>query len=468
MTDHSIIIHGHFYQPPREDPFTGIIPQEAGSDPFQNWNERIHAECYYPNAALRNFEKISFNIGPTLFEWMVEKHKATVAQIVLQDRSNVKKYGVGNALAQPYHHTILPLSTYNDKLTQLFWGIGQFTSRFGRRPQGMWLPETAVDMETLEILVENGIEFTILAPWQADRDTLDCTEPYRVKLNNGKSIIVFFYQQYLSAGISFNPALTMDADRFLDEYILPNYVSEKKMRGESQLLLLASDGELYGHHQEFRDLFLAHLVNGASQKRQIHKTFPALWLKEHSPRQVIGIRENTSWSCHHGVMRWKGDCACVPGDGRWKGYLRKACDELASALDELFSQAIKPAQIDPWALRNQYVSVVLGQTTADRLIDDMAGRVLPSQLKSVILDLLEAQCQRQRMFASCAWFFDDFNRIEPKNCLAFAARVAHLIQKATGEDVTPGIRGQLRNVLSHRTGLRGEVVFDQQLARIQR
>lgn len=467
MANHSIIIHGHFYQPPREDPFTGIIPQEIGADPFPNWNERIHAECYSPNAGLGNFEKISFNIGPTLFEWMVNQHRATTAQIVSQDRANVTRFGVGNALAQPFHHTILPLSTRQDKKTQASWGISQFAARFGRKPQGMWLPETAVDLETLDIMAENGIEFTILAPWQADVESVDCTEPYRVMLDQGRSITVFFYQQYLSAGISFSPTLTANADDFLDQQVLPNFISSKSSRQEPQMILLASDGELYGHHQHFRDLFLSHLVNGASHKRQISKSYPALWLQEHSPRQVVQIREDTSWSCHHGVMRWQGDCACVSSNGQWKTHLRQACNELSEEVDGLYCQVLEHVHIDPWLLRERYIHAILGEVRVDQLIDEMSGRPLPSHQKQQIIQLLEAQYHRQKLFTSCAWFFDDFDRIEPRNCLAYAARVAHLVWQASGVDVTKGMRGFLKKVVSNRTGLQGDFVFNQQLARIQ-
>ena len=205
MSLRAISIHGHFYQPPREDPISGLIPKEMGAAPYGNWNERIHAECYLPNTLLGNFEKISFNIGPTLFSWMKTYDPSATRSIVAQDAANIRQNGVGNAIAQAYHHTILPLATREDKITQVEWGIADFEYQFGHRPIGMWLPETAVDLETLNILAEHGIEFTILAPWQAESDHLDVTEPYRVALSAGKSINVFFYHQGLSTAVSFNP-----------------------------------------------------------------------------------------------------------------------------------------------------------------------------------------------------------------------------------------------------------------------
>jgi len=188
----ALSIHGHFYQPPREDPISGLIPPEHGAFPYRNWNERIHAECYLPNAKLGNFEKISFNIGPTLISWMNTYDPSAIRLIVAQDHANLKLHGVGNAIAQAYNHTILPLASHEDKVTQVEWGMADFEHKFGRKPMGMWLPETAADLETLNILAEHGIEFTILAPWQAESIQLDVTEPYRVALSAGKSISIFF------------------------------------------------------------------------------------------------------------------------------------------------------------------------------------------------------------------------------------------------------------------------------------
>ena len=202
MSNHAFTVHGHFYQPPREDPLTGKIPHEPGATPYLNWNERIHDHDYKPNAVLGNFERISFNVGPTLLDWMAEYDPRTVQQIVEQDRWNIERNGIGNAIAQSYNHTILPLASREDKITQVRWGIADFAHRFGHAPLGMWLPETAVDEETLQILADNKILFTILAPWQADTNLLDTSQPYQVPLKNNKSISVFFYDQDLSTRVS--------------------------------------------------------------------------------------------------------------------------------------------------------------------------------------------------------------------------------------------------------------------------
>lgn len=463
MSVRAVSIHGHFYQPPREDPISGLIPFEYGASPYRNWNERIHAECYLPNAKLGNFEKISFNIGPTLFSWMNTYDPSTIRLIAAQDHTNLQQHGVGNAIAQAYNHTILPLASHEDKITQVEWGIADFEHKFGRKPIGMWLPETATDMETLNILAEHGIEFTILAPWQAETNQLDVTEPYRVALSAGKSISVFFYHQGLSTGVSFNPSLTSNADEFVRNVILPTFISEKEQRGEPQLLLIASDGELYGHHQHFRDRFLAHLVNGASSSVGLDRSYPALWLKKFPPRSWVSIRESTSWSCSHGIERWRGDCGCTPGDGRWKGYLRQAFNRLARQLDKVYIDSLRMYHIDPFKLRNSYIHVVLGQLPVEDLIFQSAGKKLEHDQVRQIRLLLEVQRERQRVFTSCGWYFDDFSRTEPRNNVAYATQALRLTYLATGVNLSEQFKADLHYVVSHRTGLRGDKVFQKEM-----
>jgi hypothetical protein len=461
----ALAIHGHFYQPPREDPLTGVIPSEFGAAPFANWNERIHAECYRPNADLGNFERISFNVGPTLARWMEDYDAPAYRKIVAQDDANVRRFGVGNAIAQAYNHTILPLASRADKVTQVAWGIADFAHRFGRKPQGLWLPETAVNTETLEVMADAGIEFTILAPWQAASEHIDTTEPYRVALPHGKSIAVFFYDRDLSGRVSFDPALTSNADAFALHDLQHHYNHAKAQRGEPQLVLVASDGELYGHHQPFRDYFLARLLSGASELSGLTPTFPARWLRDYPPRRTVGIRDNTSWSCHHGVMRWAADCSCAPGEHGWKARLRAGLDHVASALDELYTAEIRRYVPDPLALRNRYIHVMLGELRADELIGEAAGRRLPSAVLQRIQLLLESQRERQRMFTSCGWFFEDFDRIEPKNNVAYAAHAVVLARRATGVDLAPVALDALRDARSWRTGLSAGQVFEHYLGR---
>lgn len=465
MTPHFLCVHAHFYQPPREDPLTGVIPVEAGASPYRNWNERIHSECYRSNVELGNFSKISFNVGPTLFSWLELFHPDTAREIIVQDRGNLDSFGVGNAIAQAYNHTILPMASYHDKVTQVVWGIREFEHRFGHKPPGMWLPETAVDIETLSVLASQGIEFTILAPWQVRPEHPDVTHPYSVNLPDGQKITVFLYHAGLSGGISFNPALTVDADHFANHELKQQFNLGREDHAEPQLILLASDGELYGHHQPLRDHFLRHLVNGASSLAGLTSTFPALWLKNYPPKHAISVQEDTSWSCHHGVSRWNVGCGCTSGDSSWKQRLRGAFDHLSRDLDQLYLRFVSPHVPDPWELRNRYIDVMLGLMTVDELIPQMAGRRLAAETITPIHLLLEAQRERQRMYTSCGFFFEDFDRIEPINNLAYAAQAVRLVRLATGVDLVPTLMAELHQVISQRTGLRADVVFLRHLQR---
>jgi hypothetical protein len=460
-------IHAHFYQPPREDPLTGYIPIEPSASPYSNWNERIHNECYRPNADLRNFEHISFNIGPTLFNWMKKYDPDTCRKIVEQDHSNQKRFHLGNAIAQAYNHTILPLTSYQDKITQVYWGIADFHQHFSRLPRGLWLPETAADYETLEVLARLGIQFTILAPWQAEIPDIDPTKPYLVELPDRREISVFFYQRDLSTRISFDSLATINADQFVREILNEFFYSEKKSRHEPQILLIASDGELYGHHKPLREHFLARLVDGASNGMKAHPTLPALWLSQHPARERIGINEKTSWSCHHGIERWQGSCDCTPGNGDWKVNLRDALDRLASEIDQLYKEVMQPLFKDPWQVRNRYIHVLLGQISIDTLFCESAMRTLTSEEAHRAHLMLEAQRERQRMFTSCGWFFEDFDRIEPRNNVAYAAQAVRLTSLATNMNLESQTALDLRKVISQRTQMRADMIFEHHLRRAE-
>lgn len=464
MNDLAFCVHGHFYQPPREDPLTGEIPVEPGAAPYRNWNERINAQCYRPNALLGNFERISFNVGPTLMQWMAEEDPETLEKIIEQDRANLTRHGIGNAMAQAYNHTILPLASYEDKVTQVLWGIADFEFRFGHKPQGMWLPETAADNETLSVLAECGIQFTILAPWQAASHSLDVSHPYKVELPGNREISVFFYNQDLSTRVSFDPGATVNADRFVLEAILPKYHLHKGRALEPQLVMVASDGELYGHHQPFRDKFLAYLMDGALQSHPIDHIYPALWLQRHPVKHTIKILQKTSWSCHHGVVRWMGSCGCT-SNNEWKKPLRDALDGIAAAIDEEYVKFLKQFAIDPWEIRNQFIHVVNGTMTLNELITEQVGHPLDEKVVEQIGYLLRAQFERQRMYTSCGWFFDDFDRIEPRNNVAYAAQAVWLTSKATNIDLVEPAAALLCKVTSHRTGLCADEVFRRHLKR---
>jgi len=461
-------VHGHFYQPPREDPLTGEVLDEPGAKPYRNWNERIHAECYKPNASLKNFEKISFNLGPTLLSWMARHDFPTYKAILAQDRLNVERNGCGNAMAQAYNHTILPLASGRDQLTQVRWGIADFRHRFHRQPRGMWLPETAVDTPTLEALADNGIEFTILAPWQAKGSALDTTHPYRVDLPSGRSLVVFFYHQGLSTCISFDPVSTSNADSFIKEHVRPLF-EQQDHRAHPRLVLAASDGELYGHHQKFRDQFLAHLMNGGLAERQLDWIYPELWLERYPVKNKVKILERTSWSCHHGIKRWQQGCDCTPGAG-WKSPLRNALDSLAEIIDGYYAEAISKYSLDPWILRDEYIRVMLGEINLEQATmqaGNTSRRSYPEGTLWRIEMLLAGQYQRQRMFTSCGWFFDDFDRIEPRNNVAYAAQACWLTSLACQVNFNQAACELLKPVHSSRTGLSAERVFAYHLRRAQ-
>jgi alpha-amylase/alpha-mannosidase (GH57 family) len=463
MTNKAVCIHGHFYQPPREDPLTGLIPREPGAEPFANWNERILAHCYRPNAALGNFERISFNIGPTLTRWMNDHHPDILEKIIQQDGHNMDRFGVGNAIAQPYHHTILPLATREDKETQVRWGIMDFKAHFGHAPAGMWLPETAVDIETLEILALNAIQFTILAPWQALKKNIDVTKPYFVPLPDNKWITIFFYTEDLSGRISFDPSITSDADHFVKDFLLPKYgLNADRKKDKPELFTIATDGELYGHHQSFRDKFLQRLTTKSLKSQGIDLTFPALWLKDYPANEMMAIRPYTSWSCSHGVLRWENECGCTPNGG-WKQPLRSALNQIAAVVDQEYLKVMRKYPVNPWELRNAYGLVLAGVKSEEKLIESVLRVPLSQGEMQTLQILLAAQYERQRIFTSCGWFFDDFGRIEPQNNVAYAAQAVWLTYLATGVDLTMQAMAWLRPVKSWRNSVQADEVFMQHL-----
>ncbi len=454
----SVCVHGHFYQPPREDPLSGLIPDEIGAEPYRNWNERIHAECYKPNAALGNFGKVSFNIGPTLLNWMESFDKETYDAIIAQERSNYLKYGVGNGMAQAYNHVILPLANKRDKVTQIKWGSADFEHRFGHPPMGMWLPETAVDIETLAYLADNKIKFTLLAPWQVEgSEDLNGEEPYLVKLpGNREPMIVFLYNQNLSTSVSFQSSATRNAEYFVDRWVSPCFNTPNG--NEDRLALIASDGELYGHHKIFRDQFLAHVLNGALHTKEYEITYPGLWLLDHKPEKFVKISEYTSWSCHHGIVRWMGECGCSPG-ASWKGPLRWGLEKLAEELDHQYQVYMGQYTRRKWQLRNAYIHVFLGEIDLRSLLGQFINQSLTDTEVEKIRMLLAAQYERQRIFTSCGWFFDNFHRIEPQNNIAYAAQAVWMTEQVTGKSLKPRALALLKKVKDQRTGLRGDTVF---------
>ncbi len=392
------------------------MPSEVGAGPYHDFNEKITHECYRPNAEIGNFNAINFNIGPTLASWMARYARDVYTMILDADHAYQEQWGVGNAMAQAYNHTILPLANTRDKRTQIIWGIQDFQHRYGRMPLGMWCGETAIDLETLTLMEEQGITFTILAPWQAAHG-IDPSEPYWVNLPNGRRIAAFFYNGPVSGDVSFNDGVTNNADAFVAAY-LPNYLNwEKVHRNEDQLLVVSTDGELYGHHKPFRDLFLSHLVQHSAPAFGFEIVTLGRYLQMHPPRYDVEINAPSAWSCAHGVARWSTGCDCTEGDASWKPAMLQAIRQLAARVDQLFEEHSSPALADPWAARDHYIEWRNGWISSASFWSRFGrNNRKPARESQAVRawHLLEAEYCMQAAYTSCGWFFEDLDRIEPR------------------------------------------------------
>jgi hypothetical protein len=461
-----LAIHGHFYQPARIDPFSGLMPPEPGAAPYHDWNARIDAECYRPNAERGNLARISFDIGPTLAGWMERESRATLSGFVGADRAGGRP---GAAIAQAFHHSILPLASAADRLTEISWGLADFERRFGRPALGIWLPETAVDLPTLRAVAGAGIRYTILAPWQAAEQDLDTRRPYRVDLGGRASLVAVFYDARLSAAVSFDPAATADADRFAREAIAPRLATAPL--SASPLAVIATDGELYGHHLKFRDLFLQRLVAPApdvpDRGFDIVDLATAVLATDVRALAPVKIVERTSWSCHHGVARWTHECPDAP-DGRWKGPLRAAFERLAGGIDAITEAEFRrlPGGPDPWAARDAYVAVVLGAQSEAAFASGWLPATAPDGAAARFLGLLAAQRWRLAMFASDGWFWEDPARIETKQVLRCAARAARLVDGLVGSRLEERLVADLSLLVSPSLGITGTEIYRLALAEV--
>jgi hypothetical protein len=489
VTRPKLAVHGHFYQPERRNPFTGEVAPQPAAAPYRDWNARIDAECYKPNAERGNLRHVSYDLGPTLADWLAGSDAETHRRFVASDRPgpsaasdepvtraagpdghalpDTADPAQGNAMAQAYHHTILPLASMADRRTEIRWGLRDFELRFGRRPAGIWLPETAVDNATLRILVGEGIRYTILAPWQAADSRIDTRRPYRVELGRGKAIVVVFYDAVLSSSASFESDATMNADSFARERVLPRLAGPSFADGTPKMAVIATDGELYGHHQKFRDLFLARLVNPGPDvpDRGFDVTTVGAVVGAAAPRlfPATHVAERTSWSCHHGVLRWYAECPDA-ADGRWKGPLRAALERLASAIDTvavgLAGEFMDPAAL--WPARDEYVDVIFGAETAE----DFARRWLPLGDDSQRLGfqaLMEVERWRLAMFASDGWFWGDPIRQETKQVLLCAAKSVRLIDDLAGTSLETRLREDLSLFVSPSRRIDGAGIYDEAL-----
>jgi len=461
--DRYICIHGHFYQPPRENPWLESIELQDSAYPYHDWNERVTAECYAPNSVSRildgenritqivnNYTKISFDFGPTLLSWM-ELNAPDVYQAILDaDHESQQAFsGHGSALAQPYNHMIMPLASKRDKYTQVIWGIQDFQRRFGRDPEGMWLPETAVDIETLEVLAESGISFTILAPRQAQRvrpigseewqdvseGNIDPTMAYTLCLPSGRTMALFFFNDPIARAVAFEGLLS-SGDQFAQR--LSGAFSENLDR--PQLVHIADDGETYGHHHRYGDMALAYALHYIESNGLAQITNYSEYLEQHPPTYEVEIIENTSWSCTHGIERWRNDCGCSSGrhpkwNQAWRAPLRAALDQMRDSLAPAYEQKGRELLKDPWEARNDYIGVILDRSpeTIEQFLSDHAARELDDAEKTSALKLLELQRQAMLMYTSCGWFFDELSCIETVQIIQFASRALQLAQELFGD-----------------------------------
>lgn len=474
--DARLVLHGHFYQPPRENPWTDEVPVESSAAPYHDWNGRITSECYRPNTASRvldgfgriqaivnNFEHVSFNVGPTLFAWLERHHPEVCQRILAADVQSVRARGHGNAIAQAYNHIILPLANERDRRTQIVWGLREFQYRFRRPAEGMWLAETAIHAATAEALIDSGVKFTVLSPYQARRirslpdgvwqdageGRIDPKRPYRLysarPAANGerRHLDIFFYDGPISRAVSFEHLLR-NADDFASRLVTAVVPGQH----EPQLISVAVDGETFGHHEPFGDMCIAALATQKAKARGFRTMNYAQFLAECPPAFEVELQpgdngEGTAWSCAHGVGRWIRDCGCSTGaqegwNQAWRGPLRAALDGLRDAAAQVFESRGAALFQDPWAARDEYIDLVLRPEEASvaetffarhlRATPDHAHRVEARKL-------LEAQRHAMAMYTSCGWFFADITGIETVQCIRYAARCAQLLQPFAADDL---------------------------------
>jgi alpha-amylase/alpha-mannosidase (GH57 family) len=454
-----ICIHGHFYQPPRENPWLETVETQDTAAPYHDWNERICAECYATNGAARvvnsknqitrivnNYARISFNYGPTLLSWLLENAPRSYRMILDGERRSRKSYkGHSSAMAQVYNHIILPLANRRDRITQIRWGIADYQRHYGIAPEGMWLAETAADNESLELMAQHGIKFTVLAPHQCKRirslkdgggwtdkpnASVDTTHPYVVRFESGVSIAVFFYDGPISRAIAFEGLLNSG------EKFAARLKSGFEYNPQPQLVHVATDGESYGHHHKYGEMALAYALRLLEDDPTVKLTNYGCFLEQFPPEYEAEIVENTSWSCAHGVERWRSDCGCNGGKAgwnqAWRAPLRKALDELRDELIPLTEQEGNKLFKDVWAARDGYIEAMLDRSpqSVEKFLRKHQLRALTVPERVRALELMEMQRHTQLMYTSCGWFFDDISGIETVQVIAYAARVLQLAREA--------------------------------------
>ncbi len=476
-----VCIHGHFYQPPRENPWLETVETQSSAAPYHDWNDRITAECYAPNGASRitdrageiirisnNYARMSFNFGPTLLSWLKENAPRSYRMILNADRASAGRFsGHGSALAQVYNHIIMPLASERDARTQIRWGIADFKARFDRMPEGMWLAETAVDRRTLDLLAQEGIRFTVLAPHQCARirpiapagesseqpeprqpepwsetpnSSVDTSRVYRVPLDEGRSIAVFFYDGPGSRAIAFEGLLN-NGEEFGRRLVRPlGPKSAESEIGPARLSHVATDGESYGHHHKHGEMALSYAMRWIEEQELATLTNYGEFLALFPPEWEAEVVDNSSWSCAHGVERWRSDCGCSGGkpgwNQRWRRPLREALDGLRDATVPLAESKAAPLLRDLWQARDEYIEVMLDRSAfhRDRFLLRHAAKSLSPEERTTVWELLELGRESQLMYTSCGWFFDDISGIETVQIIAYAARVLQLVSSLFGAE----------------------------------
>jgi len=468
-TKRYICIHGHFYQPPRENPWLETVETQDSAAPYHDWNERVCAECYAPNGAARvvnsknkiirivnNYARMSFNFGPTLMSWLSENAARTYRMILDGERQSRRtNMGHSSAMAQVYNHIIMPLANRRDRITQIRWGILDYKKHYGALPEGMWLAETAADTETLELLAQHGVKFTILAPNQCKRvrplkdgldddlvtswstpleRSVDSTHPYLVRFESGDSIAVFFYNGQTSRAIAFEGLLNSG------EAFAARLKAGFKDHDEPQLVSVATDGESYGHHHRHGEMALAWAVRLLERDKTVKLTNYASFLEQFPPKWECEIVDDSSWSCAHGVERWRSNCGCNTRSDwsqEWRTPLRKALDELRDAIAPLTESEGAKLFKDVWEARNGYIDVILSRQsdTEERFFEEYGAHPLSAEERVRALQLMETQRHAQLMYTSCGWFFDDIGGIETVQVIAYAGRVIQLARELFGDDI---------------------------------
>lgn len=481
-----ICVHGHFYQPPRENPWLEDVEIQDSAYPYHDWNQRVDAECYAPNSASRlidgegritdivsNYSRMSFNFGPTLLSWMQAHSPGIYNAVIDADRQSAEwRSGHGNALAQPYNHPIMPLANSRDKRTQVLWGIKDFEIRYGRRPEGMWLPETAVDLETLDILAENGIAFTVLDQQQAAKvrktgtgkwkdvggGQIDSSRAYLCALPSGRKINLFFYDGPVAKAIAFEGLLKKGED-FVNR-LAAGFSDERQW---PQIVNVATDGESYGHHHRFGDMALAYTLHEIEAKGIARLTNYGEYLEKVPPTHEVQIYENTSWSCMHGVERWKNNCGCNTGghqgwNQEWRAPLREALDWLRDELAPLCEQRTGDYLKDPWAARDEYIQVILDRSRdrVEEFLAKHASKALNDAEKTSLLRVMELQRHAMLMYTSCGWFFDELSGMETVQIIQYAGRAIQLARELFGGDLEYPFKARLSkaksNLAEHKDG----------------